>query len=96
MKTFKQLVIESSYDYEKDLLKEAISIEYDRYIRSHGKKPKGGSNSGNWMFTNKNMGDVDFKNDKECFEFRGTLKDAQKAAKAWGKKNGHHSVYVME
>lgn len=72
-------------------------IAYDRYERSHGRKPKGGSDSyGGWMFTHKRTGDVDYNDDKECFQFAGTKKDAEKAALAWAKKHGYSVVYTME
>lgn len=74
-------------------LDEAVSVEHDRYVRSHGKKASG---SGNWMFTHKRAGDVDYKNNAEVHHARGSFADAAKSAKAWGKSHGHSTVYVME
>ena len=74
-------------------LDEAVSVEHDRYMRSHGKKASG---SGNWMFTHKRAGDVDYKNDKEVHQARGSFADAAKSAKSWAKSHGHSTVYVME
>ena len=79
---------------EETELDEAIKIEHDRYMRSHGKKA--GGTTGNWMFTNKHSGDVDYNNEKEVHQTRGSFKDASKSAKEWAKKHGHSSVYVME
>ena len=76
---------------EEAELDEAIEVSHDRYMRSHGKKASGGQ--GSWMFTHKRMGDVDHK---DMFHSKGKFADAAKAAKAWAKKNGHSTVYVME
>jgi hypothetical protein len=73
---------------------EAIEISHDRYMRSHGKKAKAGT--GLWMFTHKRMGEVDYNNDKDVFEKNGKFSDVTKDAKAWAKKNGYSTVYVME
>jgi hypothetical protein len=76
-------------------LDEAVEVRHDRYMRSHGKKASGGT--GSWMFTHKNMGDVDYNNEKEVYSApRGKFSDAKKAAQQWGKKHGHSTVYVME
>ena len=74
---------------------EAVKISHDRFIRSHGKK---NTNTGyaSWMFTNKNMGNVDYNNDKECLQVSGTKAEATKSAKEWGKKHGYDTVYFME
>lgn len=79
----------------KEDLDEAIDVRHDRYMRSHGKKASGGM--GTWMFTHKNMGDVDYNNEKDVHMApRGKFSDAAKSAKAWAKKHGHSTVYVME
>ena len=78
-------------------LEEKVEIDHSRYVRSHGKKARdtfGGE--GTWAFTDKDRGDVDYKDDKEVFTYSGKFADAQKAAKQWGKKHGHREVYVME
>lgn len=81
----------------KEDLDEAVEVRHDRYMRSHGKKARdSGQGSGNWMFTHKSMGDVDYKNDKEVHTARGNFSDAKKSAQKWAKEHGHHSVYVME
>jgi hypothetical protein len=73
---------------------EAVEFRHDRYMRSHGKKASGGS--GHWMFTHKNMGDVDYNNEKEVHMANGKFADAKKSAQQWAKKHGHDTVYVME
>jgi hypothetical protein len=75
-------------------LDEAVEVRHDRYMRSHGKKASGGS--GQWMFTHKDRGDVNYNNDKEVHTANGKFADAKKSAQAWAKKHGHSSVYVME
>ena len=74
-------------------LDEAVSVEHDRYVRSHGKKASG---SGTWMFTHKRAGAVDYKNEKHVHQATGSFSDAKKSAKEWGKSHGHSTVYVME
>jgi hypothetical protein len=75
-------------------LDEAVEVRHDRYMRSHGKKASGGS--GQWMFTHKDRGDVNYNDDKEVHTANGKFADAKKSAQAWAKKHGHSSVYVME
>jgi hypothetical protein len=92
MRSFKKFVIESIEQAELD---EAVEVRHDRYMRSHGKKASGGT--GSWMFTHKNMGDVDHKNEKEVYSApSGKFSDAKKSAQQWAKKHGHSTVYVME
>lgn len=87
----------NNFTKTKETLNEAVRVDHARYMRSHGKKPKGGQDSwGSWMFTSKYMGDVDWKNEKEVFQFQGNLADATKAAQAWAKNYGHSTVYTME
>jgi hypothetical protein len=75
-------------------LDEAVEVSHDRYMRSHGKKASGGN--GNWMFTHKRAGDVDYNNKTEVHSARGTYSDAKKSAQKWAKEHGHRTVYVME
>jgi hypothetical protein len=76
-------------------LDEAVEVSHDRYMRSHGKKASGGS--GNWMFTHKAMGDVDYNDKKQVHTApSGKFSDAKKSAQEWAKKHGHSTVYVME
>lgn len=77
-------------------LDEAIEVRHDRYIRSHGKKARDTGQSGNWMFTHKSMGDVDYNDEKQVHNARGKFADAKKSAQQWAKKHGHSAVYVME
>ncbi len=76
---------------------EAVEVRHDRYIRSHGKKARdSGGGSSSWMFTHKNMGDVNVNDKKEVHTAQGKFADAKKSAQAWAKEHGHSSVYVME
>jgi hypothetical protein len=77
-------------------LDEAIEVRHDRYMRSHGKKARDTGQSGNWMFTHKSMGDVDYNDEKQVHNARGKFADAKKSAQQWAKKHGHSAVYVME
>jgi hypothetical protein len=77
-------------------LDEAVEVSHDRYMRSHGKKARDTGQSGNWMFTHKRMGDVNYNDDKEVHTARGKFADAKKSAQQWAKKHGHGTVYVME
>ena len=72
---------------------EAVMVAHDRYVRATGKKAKG---SGNWSFTHKKMGDVNWKDEKDFFNVRGSFAAASKEAKEWAKKHGYSVVYVME
>jgi hypothetical protein len=77
-------------------LDEAVEVRHDRYMRSHGKKARDSGHPSTWMFTHKNMGDVDYNNEKEVHTTRGKFADAKKSAQQWAKKHGHSAVYVME
>jgi len=78
-------------------MEEAIEVRHDRYMRSHGKKARdSGGGSSSWMFTHKNMGDVNVNDKKEVHTAQGKFADAKKSAQAWAKEHGHSSVYVME
>ncbi len=76
-------------------LDEGVEVSYDRYVRSHGKKPRM-SGSGNVMFTSKRMGDVDYDNKDEVFQTYGTAAGAVQAAKKWAKEKGIDTIYFME
>jgi hypothetical protein len=76
-------------------LDEAVEVSHDRYMRSHGKKARD-SGVGQWMFTHKEKGDVNYKDDKEVHALTARFADAKKSAKQWAKKHGHSRVYVME
>jgi hypothetical protein len=77
----------------KENLDEAVNIAHDRFIRSHGKKAKG---TGQWMFTHKRFGAVDYKDETQVHHYNGSLGDASKSAKKWAKDHGHSTAYVME
>jgi hypothetical protein len=67
-------------------------VMYDRYIRAHGKKPKGGTQYANWAFTTKRY---DEPNKDEMVFAKGSLNAAAKeAAKKLGVKV--NDLYVME
>ena len=62
-------------------------------MRSHQKMASG---KGQWMFTHKRSGDVNYRNDSEVHQANGSFSDAKKSAKLWAQKHGHSTVYVME
>lgn len=70
---------------------EALTLDYSRYMRSHGKKPRPGS--GVWMFTTTDMGEPA---EDDVFQFSGNLADAKRAAAKWAKGKGAYRFYVME
>ena len=67
---------------------EAITVLGDRYIRSHGKNPKG---FGKWMFSYNKSGE-------DVFEIPNAMlfADAVKWVKDKAKKDGEDYIYVME
>jgi hypothetical protein len=76
-----------------ELTKESVVIEgatvlADRYVRSHGKSPKG---FGKWMFSYNKSGD-------DIFEIPSAMSfaDAVKWVKDKAKKDGEDYIYVME
>ena len=77
-------------------LEEAVEVRHDRYMRSHGKKARDAGHPSTWMFTHKDMGDVDYNDEKQVHTARGKFADAKKSAQEWAKKHGHRTVYVME
>jgi hypothetical protein len=84
---------EVSRVYEESELDEAVEVSHSRYQRSHSKNATG---TGDWMFTHKPMGSVDYKNSSEVHSARGSFSDAKKSAQKWAKEHGHKTVYVME
>jgi hypothetical protein len=80
----------------ENMLTEAVEVSHDRYLRSHGKKFRASPHSTAFMFTHKNMGDVDYSDDKEVFRFTGKYPDAKKAAQKWAKGLGHREIFIME
>ena len=80
-------------DDKKDRVKEAVTLDYSRHMRSHGRKPRDPGYSALWMFTTREYGMPD---DDEIFKFQGSFADAKKAAAKWAKTQGAYRVYVME
>ena len=73
---------------------EAVTLDYSRYMRAHGKKPRdAGMGSSTWMFTTAEFGDP---SEDEIFQFQGSFADAKKAAAKWAKSQGEYRFYVME
>lgn len=72
---------------------EAVTLDYSRHVRSHGKKPRDPGYSALWMFTTR---EYDMPDDDEVFKFQGSFADAKKAAAKWAKSQGAYRVYVME
>ena len=69
-------------------------IKHDRWMRAHGKKAPA-KEVGTWMFTTKEMGDVDYDNPKVVYQTKRPMKLAQ-AGKEAMKALGTKDVYVME
>ena len=79
----------SLYDrVDESAIDEAAKIETERYVRSHGKKPKG---YGGWMFSYNRDG-------SDIWEIPNGMSwpDAQKWAKKKAKEDGEDYIYVME
>ena len=77
---------------EEAELDEAVEVSYNRYVNTHGKKPKG---PGHYAFTNQQYGkpkdsEVHWVHNAKSFA------DAAKSAKSWAKSKGHSTVHVME
>jgi hypothetical protein len=82
------------YDEDEDEVNEAVTLDYSRYMRAHGKKPHdAGMGSSTWMFTTAEFGDP---REDEIFQFQGSFADAKKAAAKWAKSQGEYRFYVME
>jgi hypothetical protein len=71
----------------------SVTLDYSRYMRSHGKKPRDTGDAGLWMFTTTDYGDPSAD---DTFEFSGRFADAKRAAAKWAKSQGADRVYVME
>lgn len=82
---------QAAHDRKHNTVKEALTLDYSRYMRSHGKKPRPGS--GVWMFTTTDMGEPA---EDDVFQFSGNLADAKRAAAKWAKGKGAYRFYVME
>ena len=83
-----------AYKKEESAVNEAVTLDYSRYMRAHGKKPRdAGMGSSTWMFTTSEFGDP---SENEIFQFRGSFADAKKAAAKWTKSQGEYRFYVME
>jgi hypothetical protein len=78
---------------ESDNVQESLTLDYSRYVRSHGKKPRDTGHSGVWMFTTAEYGEP---GDEDMFQFQGSFADAKKAAATWAKSQGAYRFYVME
>jgi Zn finger protein HypA/HybF involved in hydrogenase expression len=78
----------------ESVVNEAVTLDYSRYMRAHGKKPRdAGMGSSTWMFTTADFGDP---SEDEIFQFQGSFADAKKAAAKWAKSQGEYRFYVME
>jgi hypothetical protein len=77
----------------QEKVNEAVTLDYSRHLRSHGKKPRDPGYSALWMFTTR---EYDMPDDDEIFKFQGSFADAKKAAAKWAKTQGAYRVYVME
>ena len=74
--------------FSESAVTEAAKIETERYVRSHGKKPKG---YGGWMFSYNRDGSDEWQIPNGM-----SWPDAQKWAKKKAKEDGEDYVYVME
>ena len=72
----------------ESIVTEGAKIETERYVRSHGKKPKG---YGGWMFSYNRDGSDEWQIPNGM-----SWPDAQKWAKKKAKEDGEDYVYVME
>ena len=61
----------------KESVTEAVTLDYSRYIRSHGKKPRD-TGGATWMFTTAEYGSPE---EDEIFNFQGSFADANKLTK---------------
>jgi len=75
-------------DFVTESVNEGAKIETERYVRSHGKKPKG---YGGWMFSYNRDGSDEWQIPNGM-----SWPDAQKWAKKKAKEDGEDYVYVME
>ena len=90
----KEMAVAAYMAAKKGDINEGV-VKTSRYVRAHGKNPKSGY--GNWMFTPKPSGDVNWnKEGDEYIQVAGDYKTAKAKAEKWAKDNGHKAVYVME
>jgi hypothetical protein len=83
-----------AYKKEESAVTEAVTLDYSRYMRAHGKKPRdAGMGSSTWMFTTAEFGNP---SEDEIFQFQGSFADAKKAAAKWAKSQGEYRFYVIE
>ena len=87
---------EASLITEEELEEQEIDegIKHDRYMRAHSKKAPA-KEVATWMFTTKQMGDVDYDNEKVVWQAKRPMKLAQ-AGKEAMKALKTKEVYVME
>ena len=81
-------IVRDADKYLTKIINEAAKIETERYVRSHGKKPKG---YGGWMFSYNRDGSDEWQIPNGM-----SWPDAQKWAKKKAKEDGEDYVYVME
>jgi hypothetical protein len=91
---FKSKEEASAWIKKQSSVNEAVTLDYSRYMRAHGKKPRdAGMGSSTWMFTTAEFGDP---GEDEIFQFQGSFADAKKAAAKWAKSQSEYRFYVME
>ena len=83
-----KFIVRDADKYLTKIITEAAKIETERYVRSHGKKPRG---YGGWMFSYNRDGSDEWQIPKGM-----EWPDAQKWAKKKAKEDGEDYVYVME
>ena len=81
-------IVRDADKYLTKIINEAAKIETERYVRSHGKKPRG---YGGWMFSYNRDGSDEWQIPNGM-----SWADAQKWAKKKAKEDGEDYVYVME
>jgi hypothetical protein len=84
---------QAAHDRKHNTVEEALTLDYSRYVRSHGKKPRDTHGGGMWMFTTAEYG---FPGDDDTFEFSGSFADAKRAAAKWARSKGANRFFVME
>lgn len=91
---FKSKEEASAWIKKQSSVTEAVTLDYSRYMRAHGKKPRdAGMGSSTWMFTTAEFGNP---SEDEIFQFQGSFADAKKAAAKWAKSQSEYRFYVME
>ena len=79
--------------FNEVLREESLTLDYSRYVRSHGKKPRDTHGGGMWMFTTAEYG---WPEEDDTFEFSGSFADAKRAAAKWARSKGANRFFVME